>query len=76
MLTVPSFQEQPAALLGILQSYVGSDAESPLDVMGRQDAERAAEFVSGDAVQRCRTQPIWVAWHGSWHEMTSTMVAW
>ena len=43
MLTVPSFQENPAALIGILQSYVGSDVESPLDVMRRQDAERATE---------------------------------
>ncbi len=43
MLTMPSFQERPAALLGILQSYVGSDAESPFDVMRRQDAERTAE---------------------------------
>jgi pyruvate,water dikinase len=43
MLTVPSFQENPAALLSILQSYVSSEGESPLDVMRRQDAERAAE---------------------------------
>jgi pyruvate,water dikinase len=43
MLTTPSFQENPAALLGLLQSYVESDAESPLEVMRRQDTERAAE---------------------------------
>jgi pyruvate,water dikinase len=43
MLTVPSFQEGPSALIGIIASYLSSDAESPLDVLERQAAERTRE---------------------------------
>jgi rifampicin phosphotransferase len=43
MLTVPSFQEQPAALIGILRSYAGSTAEPPAARLDRQQADRVAE---------------------------------
>lgn len=56
MLTVPSLQENSAALLDILQSYVSSEGESPLDVMRRQDAERAAE--TRKVLQRLSTRKL------------------
>jgi pyruvate,water dikinase len=43
MLTVPSFQEEPSALVGIIASYVSSEAESPIDVLERQAGQRLAE---------------------------------
>jgi pyruvate,water dikinase len=43
MLTVPSFQERPAALLEILALYVTAGNESPATVLRRQQADREAE---------------------------------
>jgi phosphohistidine swiveling domain-containing protein len=43
MLTTPSFQENPAALVSILQSYAECDGESPDAQLARQQAERVAE---------------------------------
>jgi rifampicin phosphotransferase len=43
MLTTPSFQEHPAALVSILKSYAERDGESPEALLARQRAERIAE---------------------------------
>jgi pyruvate,water dikinase len=43
MLTAPSFQENPAALVSILKSYAECDGESPAELLGRQQAERIAD---------------------------------
>ena len=43
MLTAPSFQENPAALVSILKSYAECDGESPEALLARQQAERVAE---------------------------------
>jgi rifampicin phosphotransferase len=43
MLTAPSFQENPAALISILKAYAECDGESPEDLLARQQAERIAE---------------------------------
>jgi len=43
MLTVKSFQEDPAPLLEIIKAYVGSDRESPADHLRAQKAERLRE---------------------------------
>jgi rifampicin phosphotransferase len=43
MLTVPSFQEDPAPLIDLLKSYASMDGESPDGLLARQQAERVAE---------------------------------
>ncbi len=43
MLTVPSFQENPAAMLDLLKVYLRREDESPVDVLRRQTAQRLAE---------------------------------
>jgi pyruvate,water dikinase len=43
MLTLPSYQEDPAALIELLKSYVGVEGESPSELMRRQAHERERE---------------------------------
>lgn len=43
MLTVPSFQERPEALLEMLRSYASLDGESPTELLQRQAADRIEE---------------------------------
>ena len=43
MLTTPSFQENPAAVVSILKSYAERDGESPDALLARQQAERVAD---------------------------------
>ena len=43
MLTVPSFQEEPAPVVDLLKSYVAIGGDSPRDLLKRQEAERLAE---------------------------------
>jgi pyruvate,water dikinase len=40
MLTVPSFQEEPAPLIDLLKAYIAMDGESPADILTRQELER------------------------------------
>jgi rifampicin phosphotransferase len=42
MLTTPSFQEDPTPLIVLLRAYARLDAESPVEAMARQSAERKA----------------------------------
>jgi pyruvate,water dikinase len=43
MLTVPTFQEEPAPLVALLRAYARLDAESPVQCMARQSDERELE---------------------------------
>ncbi len=43
MLTAPTFQEEPAPLIGMLRAYARLDAESPVECMARQSDERELE---------------------------------
>lgn len=43
MLTVPSFQEEPALLIDIIRAYATRDCESPAAALSRQLAEREQE---------------------------------
>jgi pyruvate,water dikinase len=43
MLTVPSFQEDPAPVIDLLRAYAATDGESPAGQLARQSAERAHE---------------------------------
>jgi len=52
MLTVPSFQEDPAALLAILKAYTDAEGEAPAEVLRRQEAERLAETARVLAILR------------------------
>ncbi|MES2179657.1 MAG: PEP/pyruvate-binding domain-containing protein [Gemmatimonadota bacterium] len=64
MLTTPSFQEQPAPVIAMLRAYAKLDAESPLEAMARQSAEREVETMRAMATlaaQRIRVIP-WMTW--------------
>jgi pyruvate,water dikinase len=43
MLTVPSFQERPAALLDLVRAYLDATGETPPERLARQEAERREE---------------------------------
>ena len=62
MLTVPSFQERPAAVIEILQAYVNLTGESPAERLQRQQAERTTETarVLGELRKR------WLVWLVPW----------
>ena len=40
MLTVPSFQEEPAPVIELLKAYAALDGDSPADFLKRQKSER------------------------------------
>ena len=54
MLTVPSFQENPAGLLDILKMYAAVDGDSPAEVLWREDAARRVETTRVLSVLRRR----------------------
>jgi rifampicin phosphotransferase len=62
MLTVPSFQERPAALVEILQAYAQLDGESPAERLERQEQERKAE--SARILNQLSGR--WLAWFLPW----------
>lgn len=43
MLTMPSFQEDPAPVIDLLRAYAATDGESPASQLARQSAERLRE---------------------------------
>ncbi len=43
MLTVPSFQEDPAPVVDLLRSYAAMDGESPAEILDRQQQDRLRE---------------------------------
>ena len=56
MLTVPSFQENPAPVIDLLKSYVAMDGESPSDLLHRQEAERLRE--TARVLRALRRRPL------------------
>lgn len=62
MLTVPSFQERPAAVIEILQAYAELDGESPGERLRRQQADRQAE--SQRILSQLRSR--WITWFLPW----------
>lgn len=55
MLTVPSFQENPAGLIGILKTYLQVTGESPLEALQRQKVVREAQ--TRDVLARIAAHP-------------------
>jgi pyruvate,water dikinase len=67
MLTTPSYQENPAALIELLKTYIAMSGESPIDIMRRQglDRERETGHVVAEFRRRkpLRFVPGWIqAW--------------
>ena len=56
MLTVPSFQEQPALLVDTIRAYARRDCESPAAALSRQLAEREQE--TSCLLRKLRHRPI------------------
>jgi pyruvate,water dikinase len=54
MLTVPSFQEAPEPLIGMLAHYARLEGESPVDALRRQASEREVETLRVMAALRGR----------------------
>ena len=56
MLTVPSYQEQPALLVETIRAYAGRDHESPAAALSRQLAER--EHETRRLLRKLRARPL------------------
>ena len=56
MLTVPSFQEDPAPVIDLLKSYVAIDTESPADQLTRQAAGRTRD--TARMLETLRRRPV------------------
>ena len=67
MLTVKSFQEDPAALLSIVKAYVAADGDSPADHLRAQREERLRETARIAAVLRGRRLTRFVPCLHQWH---------
>jgi pyruvate,water dikinase len=67
MLTVPSFQEEPEALLDIIKAYVGMEEGSPEDHLRSQRRERLAETERVAAVLRTRSLVRGLPFLHKWH---------
>jgi pyruvate,water dikinase len=62
MLTVPSFQEDAAPVIGLLKAYAAADGPSPADQLTQQAAERVAETARVVRALRWRRITRWVPW--------------
>ncbi len=58
MLTVPSFQERPVDLMGMIRAYVEVESESPIDHLKRQAADRELQTSNVLKVLR-RRKIVW-----------------
>ncbi len=67
MLTVKSFQEDPAPLLDIIKAYVGSDGQSPADQLRLQKAERLRDTARVAAELRTRRLFRYLPFVHQWH---------
>lgn len=65
MLTVPSFQENPAALVEILQAYSHLESDSPIDRLMQQDAQRSIE--TKRVLRELKRRKLWrfLPWPGT-----------
>jgi pyruvate,water dikinase len=60
MLTVPSFQEDPAPVIDLLRAYAAMDGESPADLLARQTSERIRDTARVLAALRRRPVSRWM----------------
>jgi pyruvate,water dikinase len=67
MLTVKSFQEDPASLLPILQAYVPADGHSPADHLREQREQRLRDTARVAAALRQRRLVRYVPFLHQWH---------
>jgi rifampicin phosphotransferase len=70
MLTVPSFQEQPAPLVDIIKAYAEVDGNSPVDHLQSQRAERLRETDRVAAELRNRRLLRFVPGLHQWHAVS------
>jgi pyruvate,water dikinase len=56
MLTVPSYQEEPAGLLEVLKGYVSLEGPSPTELLRKQGAER--EAATARVIERLRQRQV------------------
>jgi rifampicin phosphotransferase len=75
MLTVRSFQEDPASLIEIIRAYVAADGQSPADHLEAQRAERLHETARVAAVLRQRRLVRWIPFVSQWHAV-SRLLRW
>jgi pyruvate,water dikinase len=75
MLTVPSFQEDPAALIGIIRTYAGMDGASPAEHLSQQREERLRDTARVGAVLRTRRLFSYVPVLHQWH-LVSVLLRW
>ncbi len=75
MLTVPSFQEEPEALLEIIKAYVGMEGGSPEDHLHAQRRERLRETGRVAAALRRRPLVRGVPLLHEWH-LVSVLLRW
>jgi pyruvate,water dikinase len=74
MLTTPSFQEDPTPLIALLRAYARLDAESPVEAMARQCAERKAE--TARALHELKSKRLgYVPWM-SWAAVLRVLLPW
>ncbi|HET7216542.1 MAG TPA: PEP/pyruvate-binding domain-containing protein [Vicinamibacterales bacterium] len=75
MLTVASFQEDPAPLLAIIRAYAAQDGPSPADHLRAQQADRVAQTERMAAILRTRRLLDYVPVLSEWHA-TAVLVRW
>jgi phosphohistidine swiveling domain-containing protein len=56
MLTVPTFQEEPAPVIELLKAYVSRDGDAPADLLARQAEERLRE--TREVLDALRSRPM------------------
>jgi rifampicin phosphotransferase len=75
MLTVPSFQEDPAALVDIIKAYAGMDALSPAEHLAAQREERLQETKRVRGILRKRRLLAYLPGLHQWH-IVSVLLRW
>ncbi len=56
MLTVPTFQEEPAPVIELLKAYVSKDGDAPADLLARQAGQRLRE--TREVLDALRSRPL------------------
>jgi pyruvate,water dikinase len=75
MLTVKSFQEDPASLIDIIKAYVAADGASPAEHLEGQRAERLRETARVAAALQRRRLVRFVPFVNQWHAV-SRLLRW
>jgi rifampicin phosphotransferase len=74
MLTVPSFQEDPAPLIDLLRAYADMDGESPADLLRRQSDERVSE--TARVLADLRSRKAWWVPFSPFALVVRTLLGW